>query len=84
MRMSSETQIKCLAGHFPAERDITNRFQSNPSNNFDNAPQSKSMKLRMHDLMRQFGAEVLGTFLLVLFGDAAIAQVQKSFPIFWF
>ena len=33
------------------------------------------MKLKLPKLVRQFAAEVLGTFLLVLFGDAAIAQV---------
>ena len=33
------------------------------------------MKLSWKTLMRQFAAEVLGTLLLVLFGDAAIAQV---------
>jgi hypothetical protein len=33
------------------------------------------MKVRLPDLVRQFSAEVLGTFLLVLFGDGAIAQV---------
>ena len=33
------------------------------------------MKIRLPDLVRQFSAEVLGTFLLVLFGDGAIAQV---------
>jgi glycerol uptake facilitator-like aquaporin len=35
------------------------------------------MKVNWPTLMRQFGAEVLGTLLLVLFGDAAIAQVQN-------
>ena len=34
-----------------------------------------NMKIRLPDLVRQFSAEVLGTFLLVLFGDGAIAQV---------
>jgi hypothetical protein len=74
----------CITGHFPTERDTDNPFQSNPKKSFDNAPppQSKTMKLRMHDLMRQFGAEVLGTFLLVLFGDAAIAQVALFILIF--
>ena len=33
------------------------------------------MKVRLPELVRQFCAEVLGTFLLVLFGDGAIAQV---------
>ena len=33
------------------------------------------MKIRLPELVRQFCAEVLGTFLLVLFGDGAIAQV---------
>jgi len=36
------------------------------------------MKLKMHTLVRQFAAEFFGTFLLVLFGDAAIAQVIIS------
>ena len=36
---------------------------------------SDSMKVRLPELVRQFSAEVLGTFLLVLFGDGAIAQV---------
>ena len=34
-----------------------------------------NMKVRLPELVRQFCAEVLGTFLLVLFGDGAIAQV---------
>jgi len=34
------------------------------------------MKIRLPELVRQFSAEVLGTFLLVLFGDGAIAQVS--------
>ena len=74
----------CITGHFPTERETDNPFQSNPKKSFDNAPppQSKTMKFRMHDLMRQFGAEVLGTFLLVLFGDAAIAQVALFILIF--
>ena len=36
---------------------------------------SDNMKVRLPELVRQFSAEVLGTFLLVLFGDGAIAQV---------
>merc|ERR1711894_137521 len=37
--------------------------------------ESDNMKVRLPELVRQFSAEVLGTFLLVLFGDGAIAQV---------
>lgn len=33
------------------------------------------MKLRTHRYVREFLAEMLGTFALVMFGDGAIAQV---------
>ena len=39
-----------------------------------------NMKVRLPELVRQFCAEVLGTFLLVLFGDGAIAQVVLGRP----
>ncbi len=33
------------------------------------------MKIKLPELVRQFLAEALGTFLLVMFGDGAIAQL---------
>lgn len=37
--------------------------------------QPLKMKLQFPELLRQFAAETLGTFLLVIFGDGAIAQI---------
>ena len=44
-------------------------------NNYSSCFRADNMKIRLPELVRQFSAEVLGTFLLVLFGDGAIAQV---------
>ena len=51
-----------------------------PARKFDKSAleESDSMKIKAPEIVRQFLAETLGTFLLVLFGNGAIAQ-KSSF-----
>ena len=78
-----ETGLKLVLFHFfflsagkpTFGRDSQLIFDSLENKNQDKAPPSTTMKLKVPNLVRQFGAEFLGTFLLVLFGDGAIAQV---------
>ena len=65
-----------LAAEKQREAEIQN--QGNFNENIRNAPQNSNsaMKIKVPELVRQFLAETLGTFLLVMFGDGAIAQLN--------